>query len=187
MGAVAAALASMVGELTVGKKRYADVEAQMVGALGRLALLRSRLVSLIDEDAEAFAPLARAYGLPKDTPQEAADKDSALQSALIGACEPPLAIMQACVDVLHECDFIARNGSRLALSDAGACAVLAKAAAIAASFNVYINADAMTDEARREAVRQKADELAADAGQRADDVYEYVAAQIGAPCASEGR
>lgn len=180
VGAVAAALASMVGELTVGKKKYAAVEAEVMGSLGRLAVLRSRLVALVDEDAEAFAPLARAYGLPKGTPEAAAAKEAEMQSALAGACEPPLAIMEACIDVLHECDFIAHNGSRLALSDAGACAVLAKAAVVAASLNVFINADAMADSGRRADVRQRADDLVADATGRADDIYDYVATQIGA-------
>ena len=169
----------MVGELTVGKKRYADVEAEMRGALGRLAVLRSRLVALVDEDAEAFAPLAHAYRLPSSTDDEREAKERVMQGALMGACEPPLGIMRACIDVLHECDFVARHGSRLAISDAGACAVLAKAAAIAASLNVYINADAMADAAQRDSVRSEADALIDEATVRADDIYGYVASEIG--------
>lgn len=181
VGAIAAALASMVGELTVGKKRYAAVEAEVAGSLGRLAILRSRLMALIDEDAEAFSPMARAYAMPASTDAEAAAKEAALQGALAGACEPPLAVMRACIDVLHECGFLARNGSRLAVSDAGACAVLAHAAAVAASFNVYINADAMADASLRERMRSEADSLVRDARELADAAYGHVACEIGAP------
>lgn len=181
VGAIAAALASMVGELTVGKERYAAVEAEVAGSLGRLAILRSRLLALIDEDAEAFSPMARAYAMPASTDGEAAAKEAALQGALVGACEPPLAIMRACIDVLHECDFLARNGSRLAVSDAGACAVLAHAAAVAASLNVYINADAMADASLRERMRSEADSLVRDARELADAAYGHVACEIGAP------
>lgn len=181
VGAIAAALASMMGELTLGKKRYADVEAEVAGSLGRLAVLRSQLLSLVDADARAFMPIARAYSMPKGTPEERAAKEAALQDSLPGACEVPIKVMQACLDVLHECDFMARNGSRLAVTDAGACAVLAKAAAVAASLNVYINADAMEDGELGGSLREKAASLVGECSELADSVYAYVAEETGVP------
>lgn len=180
VGAVAAALASMVGELTVGKARYADVEAEMLGSLGRLAILRSRLLALVDEDAEAFKPLAAAYRMPGGTDAEVEAKEAAIQAALAGASDVPMAIMQACLDVLHECDFVAHNGSRLAISDAGACAMIAKAAACAASLNVFINANSMADAALAERYRNSASSLVGDASELSESVCAYVREQIGA-------
>ncbi len=113
-GALAAALASMVGNLTVGKKKYADVEGQVLAELGELDVTRGRLVALVDEGAAAFAPLAAAYRMPRETPEQQAAKDAALQEALVGACEVPLEIMRQCVPVTESCDFMARHGSTLA-------------------------------------------------------------------------
>ncbi len=179
VGAIAAALSSMVGELTIGKKRYADVEEETLGSLGRLAVLRTRLLALVEEDAQAFVPLAAAYAMPNSTKDDATAKEEAMQYALAKACEPPLAIMQACLDVVHECSFMAHNGSRLAISDAGACAVLAKAATISASLNVYINAHSMKCQSDKDFYQSKADALIQECSDLADGVYAYVASQIG--------
>ena len=157
VGAVASALASMVGNLTVGKKTYAAVEDDVRATLERLALLRNKLLALIESDAQAFEPLAASYRMPKATPEEAAAKQAALQLALGPACDVPLIIMRTCAEVIDHADFLARNGSKLAVSDAGAAAVLARAAVVAASMNVYINAASMDDEARADRYRAEAD------------------------------
>ncbi len=178
-GAVASALASMVGNLTVGKKKYAEVEDETRDALARLASVRGRLLELIDEDARAFTPLARAYCMPKGTPDEAAAKEAALQEALVGACEVPLAIMEQCVLVVRECDFLARKGSRLAVSDAGAAVALACAATHAASLNVRINTASMGDEELAEKYRERMDALLESADACAGSVYDYVVQELG--------
>ena len=173
-GALAAALTSMVGELTVGKKRYVEVEGQVRSELRELDVTRGRLVALIDADAAAFAPLAAAYGMPRETPEEQAAKDAALQAALVEACEVPLEIMRQCVLVAESCDFMARHGSVMAVSDAGAAAVLAKAALQAASLNVVINVGSMADAERAARYADEADMLL-DAGcAQADAVFAYV-------------
>ena len=173
-GALASALSSMVGNLTVGKKKYAAVEADVIVSLEKLAALRERLLELIDEDAEAFAPLARAYGLPKATPEEQAAKNAALQEALVDACEVPLEIMRACAEVIEITEFMAAEGSRLAVSDAGVAAAFAKAALVGASFNVYINVSSMDDADRAAAYRAEADELIDVWGDRAEATVELV-------------
>ena len=173
VGAVASALASMVGNLTVGKKTYAAVEDDVRATLERLALLRDKLLALIESDAQAFEPLAASYRMPKATPEEAAAKQAALQLALGPACDVPLIIMRTCAEVIDHADFLARNGSKLAVSDAGAAAVLARAAVVAASMNVYINAASMDDEARADRYRAEADRLIAEANERADGILAY--------------
>ena len=171
VGAVASALASMVGNLTVGKKTYAAVEDDVRATLERL--LRNKLLALIESDAQAFEPLAASYRMPKATPEEAAAKQAALQLALGPACDVPLIIMRTCAEVIDHADFLARNGSKLAVSDAGAAAVLARAAVVAASMNVYINAASMDDEARADRYRAEADRLIAEANERADGILAY--------------
>ena len=168
VGAVASALASMVGNLTVGKKTYAAVEDDVRATLERLALLRNKLLALIESDAQAFEPLAASYRMPKATPEQAA-----LQLALGPACDVPLIIMRTCAEVIDHADFLAHNGSKLAVSDAGAAAVLAQAAVVAASMNVYINAASMDDEARADRYRAEADRLIAEANERADGILAY--------------
>ena len=179
-GALASALASMVGELTVGKKKYADVEDEVRARLDDLAALRARLVELIDADARAFEPLAAAYRMLKGMPEEAAAKEAAIQQALDGACEVPLAIMRCCVDVVDACDFMAHHGSRLAVSDAGVGVAFARAALQGASLNVYINVGSMSDAERAARYRAEADELIERGVAAADAVYAYVAQQVGA-------
>ena len=187
VGGLASALASMVGNLTVGKKKYADAEERVQAELLELEATRLRLLELIDADAEAFAPLAAAYGLPRGTEEEAAAQRAALQVALVDACEVPLEIMRQCVQVIESCVFMAKHGSVLAVSDAGAGAVLAKAALLAASLNVRINIGSMDDEARAamddavraEAYREEMEELIAAGSALADDVYADVVERLG--------
>ncbi len=178
-GALASALASMVGNLTVGKKKYAEVEERVVTELAELENTRARLLALIDADAEAFAPLAAAYGLPRGTEEEAAAQRAALQVALVDACEVPLAIMGQCVQVIESCVFLARHGSVMAVSDAGAGAVLAKAALLAASLNVRINIGSMDDTSRAAAYRDEMEDLIAAGSALADDVYTDVVGRLG--------
>ncbi len=180
VGALATSLASMVGNLTVGKKSYAAVEADVAASLERLASLRERLLDLVDADERAFQPLAAVYRMPKETSEEAHARSVALQKALIGACDVPLAVMRACVDVIRECDFLAHNGTTLAISDAGAAVAFARAALYSASLNVYINIASMADENRAAAYRDETDGIIEEGSEAADAAYAYVADQIGA-------
>ena len=177
-GALAAALGSMVGNLTVGKPKYAQVEERVKETLGELEALRVRLLELIDEDARAFAPLAAAYGMPRSTPEELAERDAALQSALVGATEAPLAIMNACVRVIELCDVMAHDGSRLAVSDAGVAAAFARAALMGASLNVYINVKSLADASAADAYRAQADALIAEYAAKAQATFDYVAQEV---------
>ena len=174
VGALASALASMVGNLTVGKKTYADVEDDVRASLDRLAALRARLLALVDEDARAFEPLAAAYRLPKATPEEQAAKNAALQQALVGACDVPLAIMRAVAEVVDETEYLAHHGSRMARSDAGVAAAFARAASDGASLNVYINVASMDDADLAARYREETDALAARTRVRCDDVFDFV-------------
>ena len=177
-GALAAALASMVGNLTLGKKTYADVEDEVRASLARLDALRARLVALVDEDARAFEPLAAAYRLPKATPEEQAAKNAALQQALVGASDVPLAIMRAVADVVDEADYLAHHGSKMARSDAGVAAAFARAASDGASLNIFINAASMDDAAQAARYRGEAESLAARTCERCDELFDFVKTSV---------
>ena len=140
-GALGIALGKMVGELTTGKKKYADVEEDIRMLMAEAGKIKEELLSLIEEDAKAFEPLAKAYGIPKDDPK----REEVLEQATRKACIPPLAIVRACAKALDVIKEFAAKGSRLAISDAGCAAVLCKAAMRAAALNVYINTKSMMD------------------------------------------
>ena len=178
VGALSSALASMVGNLTVGKKKYAAVEPEVEEALARLEELRARLLELVDEDARAFEPLAASYRMPKDTPEQQAAKHEAEQAALVGACEVPLEIMGCVQEVVGLTDFMAHKGSRMALSDAGVAAAFARAASDGASLNIYINAKSMDDQELAASYRSKTAAIASDVRERCDLIFDYVKEEI---------
>ena len=177
-GALATALASMVGNLTVGKKTYAAVEDEVKEALAQLEEQRNKLIELIDKDAQVFDPLSRAYRLPRATSEELVHKNKVMQQALVGATEVPLEIMEICAQVITTSKFLAHNGSRLALSDVGVAVLFAKAALKGASLNVYANASSMANEAQARSYIQQADCLIEEYGALADELYEYVIKEI---------
>lgn len=173
-GALAAALAAMVGNLTVGKKKYAAVEGHVRMAVDDLDAMRRQLVDLIDADARAFGPLAACYGMPRDTEEERASRDVAMQDALVDAIEVPLEIMGVCLEVLEECDYLAENGSRLALSDVGCAVALGRAAVHAASLNVVINVKSVADQVRASNYRDRMNALIRKADELHDKIYPAV-------------
>ena len=177
-GALAAALSSMVGNLTVGKKTYAAVEDEVQARMTELEQLRAHLVELIDADAAAFAPLAAAYKMPKETEEQQVAKEAALQAALLDACLVPLEIMRVCAAVIDQADYLAHHGSKLAVSDAGASATLAAAAVQAASLNVFINTASMSDRARARALEQEAAVLVSEAQRAGADAMSFVMDRI---------
>ena len=169
-GAIGISLGDMVGELTTGKKKYADVEEDIRSLMERAQALRVRLLEFVDGDAEAFAPLAKAYGIPRDDP----DRDAVMESALRTACSVPMDILRACAEAVDIIEEFAAKGSRLAVSDAGCGAILCKAAMQAASLNIYINTKSMKDRACARALEAEADGLLARYTLKADEIYTSV-------------
>lgn len=174
VGALSSALASMVGNLTVGKKAYAEVEGEVYVVLEKLAVVRERLLELVAEDARAFEPLAAAYRMPKETPEDRVAKNDALQAALAGACDVPLEIMQQVARVVELTDFLAYHGSKLALSDAGVAAAFARGAVDGASLNIFINAASMDDKERAAWYRDRANAVADSARAQCDQLFAHV-------------
>ena len=170
VGAVGTALGNMVGSLTVGKKKYVDVEQEILALKAKCDLLQKELLEQVNADAEGFAPLAKAYGIPKDDPE----RESVLENATKTACEVPVKIMELCCEALDYVRIFAEKGSRMALSDAGCGAVILKAALEAASLNVYINTKTLKDRGYAEALNKKCEDMIASGCAVADEVYEKV-------------
>ncbi len=162
VGAVGVALAEMVGSLTVGKKKYADVEPRVYELMKEANALGEELLELINKDAEVFEPLAKAYGLPTSTDAEKAEKERVMERVLNEACKPPLRMMECCALAIEIAREIGEIGSVLAKSDAGCSAVLCGAAMQAASLNVYINTGSMKDRDRAEELNARANKLLAE-------------------------
>lgn len=172
VGAAGAALGNMVGSLTVGKKKYAAVEADILVLNRRAVALRKRLEGLVQADADAFTPLAAAYKLPKETPEQQAHKAAVLEAALEGACAVPLEIMSACCEGITLAAEYAEKGSVMAVSDAGCAALFCKAALQAAGLNVSINTRLMADNAHAAALNAQADAMLAEFVPQADQIHE---------------
>lgn len=174
VGAFGAALGMMVANLTVGKKKYAAVEAEILAALEELGKLRDRLVALTDRDAQAFEPLSRAYGLPKNTEEEKAAREKVMESALYDASVAPLEIMETVLASMDLLEVLGEKGSRLALSDVGVGILFAQAALEGASLNVFINTRLMKDRGRAEELNGRADRMIAEGREKKERIYSQV-------------
>ncbi len=169
--AVGASLGQMVASLTLGKKKYADVQGRIEELIPRFEAVRADILALADEDAKAFEPLSRAYGLPKSTEEERAHKAEVMEAALRSACEPPLKIMEKTCEAIDLVDEISRIGTKIAISDAGAGATLLSSALKAVSLNIFINAKSMTDREYAEALLTHTQEMLDEGCKKADDAY----------------
>lgn len=177
-GALGSALSSMVGNLTVGKKRYADVEDDVRAHLEQLHTVREELLELVERDAQAFAPLADAFRLPKETQEQKDHRHEVIQTALIEAIEVPFSIMNACARVIELSDFLAYHGTRTAVSDVATGVSFAKGALKGAALNVYVNAAMLDDKTQARRYTDEADRLIEESGRRADEIYNYVLEEI---------
>ena len=155
-GSLAAALAAMVARLTVGRKKYAEVDAEFRGILERAEDLRVRLMALGEQDAASYAAVSAAYGIPKE---KEAERRAAIQEALLGASRVPLESLRAAGEVAALAARAAEAGNRNAASDAGVGALLAGAAARGAAYNVQINVTSLPDRSAGEPLAAEAKRL----------------------------
>ena len=168
----------MVANLTVGKKKYAMHEELMKELLKRLETLRDEMLGLIEEDARGFAPLAAAYSLPSSTDEEKAEKEKIMASALVKACEVPIAIMEKGAEILDIAVELAEKGSVMAVSDVGVAVQFIRTAVLGASMNVYINTKSMKDRKTAEELNAKADSLNKKASETADAVFAKIEGEL---------
>ena len=146
-GATAAALVSMVANLTLGKPQFAAAEPAMREALAKAETLRAALLEAVDRDSEAFRGVMRAYGLPRATDDEKATRRTAIQDALRAAAQEPAHVVRKCREVAEISVVVAEHGNPNVRSDAIVAAVLAEAGGTSAACNVEINVKMITDAA----------------------------------------
>lgn len=178
VGAIGMALGNMVGSLTVGKKKYADVEADIIALKEKATALQADFLRLVEADAEAFEPLAKAYGMPRETEEEKAEKARVMAIVLKDACAVPMEIMEKCCEAIDVIEEFAAKGSALAISDAGVGVVFCKAALLGASLNVFINTKSMADKEYAASLNEKADKMIADYSKKADEIFAAVNARL---------
>ena len=178
VGAIGMALGNMVGSLTVGKKKYADVEADIIALKEKATALQADFLRLVEADAEAFEPLAKAYGMPRETEEEKAEKARVMAIVLKDACAVPMEIMEKCCEAIDVIEEFAAKGSALAISDAGVVVTFCKAALLGASLNVFINTKSMADKEYAASLNEKADKMIADYSKKADEIFAAVNARL---------
>lgn len=174
VAATGMALGSMVANLTSGKKKYAQYQEEIEEIIVKADRLSKELLEFMDKDAESFEPLAKAYGLPKDTPEEAAHKEEVMEKALVKASEAPLELMEKIVESISVLDRLSIIGSRIAISDVGVGVQFAKAALNGASLNVFINTKLMKNRAKADEMNERAEELIIAGNDYADSIYDTV-------------
>lgn len=174
VGAIGTALGNMVGSLTVGKKKYAAVEAEIIALKAKCDELQKQLLDQVEADEVNFLPLAKAYGIPKDDP----NRDKVMEEATIIACSTPMHIMELCCEAIEAIAVFAAKGSRLAVSDAGCGAVCCKAALQAASLNVFINTKSLKNREAAEEMNAKANGMLDKYCAMADAIFAEVRANF---------
>lgn len=174
VGAIGVSLGSMVGNLTIGKKKYAEYEEDIKRLLAQSESLQMELMDLIRKDAEVFMPLSDAYKLPKETEEQCIYRDQMIQNLLLDAALVPFSIIQKAAEGMDVLEELLDKGSVLAVSDIGVGAAFLKAASDSAALNVYINTKLMKDRILADELNQKTDALKRKIAARADILYHAV-------------
>lgn len=171
VGAIGMALGNMVGSLTLGKKKYADVQDDIIALKEQADALQDKLLDLVAADAQAFVPLSAAYGMPTETEEEKVHKAEVMEKCLHDACEVPLQIMRACCEAIDLHEQFAAKGTAIAISDVGCGVICCKAALQAASLNVFINTKSMKDLDHANACNTEAHNLMNEYLPKADAIF----------------
>jgi formiminotetrahydrofolate cyclodeaminase len=179
MGAVGAALVSMVANLTIGKKNYEAFDEELKEARAKAEALRAELTAAINEDVDAFNAVMGAYGLPRGTDEEKAARAAAIQAALKQATDAPLRAVKACHEVIKLSAVVADKGNINVISDAGVAVLAANAGLRSAALNVYINAKSIKDREFAEIRLGEVNALTDLAALKTEEVYAVVRGKIG--------
>ena len=179
MGAMGAALVSMVCNLTIGKKGYEAVEGEMRSLLGESEALRAKLARMVAEDVAAFDSLMAAYKLPKASDDEKAVRSAAIQAGLKLATEAPLACARASVEVVRLTERAVARGNLNVISDVGVGVLAGWAALRSAALNVHINAPQIKDRAFTDRGLGELQTLLAECGALSERVHDSVKAKLG--------
>jgi methenyltetrahydrofolate cyclohydrolase len=178
MGSQAAALVSMVCNLTIGKPKFANVEIEMQTVLEKAEALRSQLTGLIKADIDVFNRLMSNYALPKESDEEKAIRSAAIQEVLKDATDVPMQCVRACVEVIQLTKIAAEKGNPSAVSDAGAAVMAAYGALKSSALNVYINAGSIKDKIYIDTILSELEQVIKGIDEVVDDIYQTVKVRL---------
>ena len=179
MGAMGAALVSMVCNLTIGKKNYREFEEELKSVLRKAEELRRDLNEMIEAAGQGFDAVMRAYGMPRQTEDETATRAQAIQTALKTATLVPLRCCRSCREVIALGAVVAKKGNRNVVSDAGVAVLAGYAALRSAALNVFTNARVITDRAFAEEQLAALDQLLSEAASATEASYQVVKEKVG--------
>lgn len=174
VGGLGTALASMVCNLTIGKKKYAQYEEEIKEILQKTEELQNHLLNMVDEDAQNFLPLSKAYGMPTNTEEEKEEKKKIMQKSLKTACQVPIKIVKTSFEAIKLHEALVDKASQLAISDIGVGVQCLRTALISGQLNVLINIGMIHDKEYVTKVRQETDQLVKEGSKIADEVYKKV-------------
>jgi formiminotetrahydrofolate cyclodeaminase len=178
MGAMGAALVSMVCNLTIGKKNYAAVEADLKQVLQQSEGLRQRLTGMVADDIRVFNQVMAAYGMPKDTDEQKSARMPAIQDALKEATVVPLACAKACAEVIDLSRTAAEKGNLNVISDAGVAVMAAYGALKSAALNVYINVGDIKDQDFANAMKNELESVLSRCESEAQKIFDLVKSKL---------
>jgi len=178
-GALGAALASMVGNYSIGKKKFLGMEAKHQEIIDKSVELMNKLMALIDEDAENFEPLSKAYGMPTGTDEEKAEKEKVLQSCLKVAASGPIKMVEYVYEAIKIQEELVDLSTKLIISDVGCGVQMLKAALYSANLNVIVNMNSISDEAYVTETSERCSKMVAEGAEIADKVYNKVVEVLG--------
>ncbi|BAQ18798.1 methenyltetrahydrofolate cyclohydrolase [Methyloceanibacter caenitepidi] len=178
LGGMGAALVSMVCNLTIGKKKYAEVEEDMKEILAKAEDLRHRMTAMIQDDVRAFDTVMGAYGMPKETDEEKAARGEAIQDALKMATDVPIRCCRLAREVIDLALMASEKGNVNVISDAGVGVLSAYAALRSAALNVYINAKMISDTSFVESKLNELEGLLAGAEATTEKAYDIVKGKV---------
>ncbi|MEW5842041.1 MAG: cyclodeaminase/cyclohydrolase family protein [Bacteroidota bacterium] len=177
-GALSASLGTMVGNLTIGKKKYANVENEMISVKQKLESYQKTFVELGAKDNAAFEKVMEAFKLPKETDAEKESRSKKIEEATIGAADIPAQVMKTCADILPLLKIIIDKGNRNSLSDAGVAASLIGTAAKSAYLNVIINCSSLSNQTIAQEIKKRADVSIEEISRSSDFLVEQVVKAI---------
>jgi len=178
IGAMGAALISMVANFTVGKKGYEDVDAEAQEILNKSEELRNQLIDMIKADVDVFNRVMSAYGMPKESDEEKATRSEEIQAALKKATDVPLACAKVAADVIKLSKPIAEKGNKNVISDAGVAVLAGQAALRSAALNVYINIGGIKDKDFANDRQKQLEDTLAGMDALTEEVYDLVKSKL---------
>lgn len=174
VGGLGTALAGMVCNLTIGKKKYAEYEEEVKEILRKTEEVQESFLKMVDKDAENFLPLSKAYGMPTNTEEEKKEKARVLEEGLKTACEIPIQIVKTSYEAIKLHEALVDKGSKLAISDVGVGVQCLRTALISGQLNVIINISMIKDQEYVAKVKEETEKLVKEGTEIADIVYKKV-------------